>query len=253
VNKKNRHHHSNRTWFPGTAKEQIEWATRHISGLGEVGARPGVPTAFTTQARSDLGSLKELLAWRDKVDDLSRSYTQVAERLQWGDGTTDPVITHPVDGALLGINKTTSRQPALYPRLFDNIDVMEQNPLCKDDIRRQLAILPPENPATDLLQLTPDAKATFSGGYVIIKGHLPAPARFWQIHADYGDEQGRHLIATVASARYTDHHPLPAKPATWTYTIELHDKEGQTTGKVSVTSLSIWLGRADDGPEAEGG
>ncbi|MDR1283054.1 MAG: hypothetical protein LBK99_19855 [Opitutaceae bacterium] len=246
-------HHSTRAWFPTALKDQLEWATRHISGLEEVGTLVGVPTAFTTQARSDLASLRQLYDWRDKVDDLSKSYTQAAERLQWGDGSPDPVVTQPVDPALLGINKTVSRQPALFPRLFNNIDTINKNPACKDDIRRQLAILPPEKPAIDLLHLTPDARATFSGGYVTIKGHLPKPARFWQVHADYGDGEGRHLIGTITRARYIDQHPLPAKPVTWTYTIELHDTDGRTIGKVSVTSLTVWLGRADDGPEAEGG
>jgi hypothetical protein len=238
-----------RVWFPSTLDKRLEWATRHIAGLEEVGAIVGVSADFIKQAKDDLAGLKELYDWRDKVDDLSEAYTQDGERLQWGDGTPDPVSTRPVDPNLLGIGKTTSWQPALFPRLFDNIDIINKNPACKDDIRRQLAILPPARPAIDLLELTPDARATFNGGSVTIKGHLPKPARFWQIYVDRADARGSQHIGTQARTRYTDYHPLPAKPVTWTYTIELRDKQGDAIGKVSVTSISVWQGRADDGPE----
>jgi hypothetical protein len=39
-------------------------------------------------------------------------------------------------------------------------------------------------------------------------------------------------------------------PTTWTYTVELQDKDRTPVGKVSVVSVSVWKGRADQGPES---
>jgi hypothetical protein len=61
---------------------------------------------------------------------------------------------------------------------------------------------------------------------VILQGRLPKPARIWHILADRSDGHGLVHIGTVAGAKYTDHHALPAKPAIWTYTVELRDKFG---------------------------
>jgi hypothetical protein len=40
-------------------------------------------------------------------------------------------------------------------------------------------------------------------------------------------------------------------PATWTYTVELRDKNHTPLGKVGVASLTVWKGRANRGPEAK--
>jgi hypothetical protein len=110
----------------------------------------------------------------------------------------------------------------------------------------------PANPAPDLLNLSPAVRTYFTGGEVNLYGRLPWPARFWQVLADRGDGAGTQVVATVAGARFTDHHALPEKSATWTYMVELRDKTDTPVGKVSVASITVWRGSADHGPEATG-
>ncbi|MDR1280118.1 MAG: hypothetical protein LBK99_04780, partial [Opitutaceae bacterium] len=163
-----------------------------------------------------------------------------------------PVTTQPRDPATLGIDKTVTITPGFYRRLFANIDVIQKNPRCTIEMKRQLFILAPDPGTPDLLNLTPDARACFTGGEVILQGRLPRPARTWRVLADRSDGAGMQVIGTIAGAKFTDHHALPEKPATWTYTIELRDKNDVALGKVSVVSITVWHGSADHGPEGAG-
>ncbi|MDR0534513.1 MAG: hypothetical protein LBH01_11230 [Verrucomicrobiales bacterium] len=123
---------------------------------------------------------------------------------------------------------------------------------CTEDIKRQLQILPPSKTAPDLISLSPDLyEPKFTGGEVVLKGHLPKPAKYWYIVVDRNDGQGTVEAGWVAGAKFTDHHELPDKPTTWTYTVELQDKNRTPIGKVGVVSVTVWKGIADQGPEGK--
>jgi hypothetical protein len=133
--------------------------------------------------------------------------------------------------------------------------VLLQNPKCTPEVKRQLFILAPGaggGGAPDLLHLSPAVRACFTGGEVILLGRLPKPARLWRVLVDRADGAGSQAIGSIVGAKFTDHHKLPEKPATWTYTVELRDKNDVPVGKVSVVSLTVWRGSADHGPEASG-
>jgi hypothetical protein len=70
----------------------------------------------------------------------------------------------------------------------------------------------------------------------------------WKRHHNGG--KGSVEAGWVAGAFFIDRYELPAKPATWTYTVELRDKNHIPLGKVGVASLTVWKGRARNGPEA---
>ncbi|EIP97357.1 hypothetical protein OpiT1DRAFT_01794 [Opitutaceae bacterium TAV1] len=240
-----------RSYFPTDAKSRLVWANNHLTALDQLAGVLDVPAAWLTAAKADLSHLEDFYAWRDQAAELAREYTQAIERAEWDIGG-EPVITQPHDPATLGIDKTVTIVAGLYRRLFANIDVILQNPKCTAEVRRQLFILPPETTAPDLLALSPNARAYFTGGEVILQGRLPKPARFWRVTVDRADGAGAQVVGTVAGAKFTDHHELPAKPATWTYTVELRDKQDVPLGKVSVVSLTVWHGSADHGPEGAG-
>jgi hypothetical protein len=241
--------HTTRTYFPSDEPSQLIWAGNHITGLEKIGASVlGVPAATIAAFRADYAHIGQLYAWRDHAVELGRDYNRAKERALWDEGGPD-VTLRPVDPATLG-DKQLTIPPGFYRRLFANIDIIERNPKCTDEIRRQLFILPPAPTPPDPLTLSPDAKAAFTGGAVVLQGRLPKPARQWHILVDRSDGHGSLPLGTVVGAKYTDHHDLPAKPAAWTYTVELRDKAGVPLGKVSVVSITVWQGRADQGPEA---
>jgi hypothetical protein len=239
---------THRSYLPTDKQNRFIWAGNHITGLEEVGPALDVPAATITAFRLDYTHLGQLYAWRNNAVALGREYNQAIDRAEWDFGGPD-VLVRPVVPANLG-DKQITIVAGLYNRLFANIDIIENNPACTDEIRRQLFILPPAKPAPDLLALSADVKAEFTGGKVLLHGRRPAPARFWHIEVDRADGHGRVPAGLVAAARFTDHHDLPDKPAAWTYTVELRDKENTPVGKVSVASLTVWKGRADEGPEA---
>jgi hypothetical protein len=240
--------HTTRNFFPPDEPSQYIWAGNHITGLEQIGTGVlGVPAATVTGFRADHTRIGQLYAWRDHAVDLGRDYNRAKERTLWDEGGEE-VIIRPVDPASLG-NKQINIAPGFYKRLFANIDVVLRNPKCTDEVKRQLYILPPEKTAPELLELSANAKAGFTGGEVILSGGLPKPARFWHIQVDRGDGRGVTYAGTVAGAKFTDHHELPEKPVAWTYTVELRTKDNIPVGKVSVASLTVWKGRADQGPE----
>jgi hypothetical protein len=59
-----------------------------------------------------------------------------------------------------------------------------------------------------------------------------------------------HPETSVVGAKFTDHHELPDKPVTWTYTVELCDKNDVPVGKVSVVSISVWRDRQPENPQS---
>jgi hypothetical protein len=243
--------HTSRNFFPADEPSQFIWADNHITALEQIGASLlGVPPATIAAFRADHTHIGQLYAWRDHAVDLGRDYNRAKDRALWDEGGQD-VLIRPVDPATLG-DKTLTLPPGLYRRLFANIDIIERNPKCTDEVKRQLRILPPAPTPPDPLSLSPDAKVSFTGGTVGLRGLLPKPARFWHILVDRSDGHGTVIAGTVAAARFTDHHELPPKPAAWTYTVELRDKTGAPLGKVSVVSVTVWQGRADQGPEGAG-
>ncbi|MDR2673488.1 MAG: hypothetical protein LBC18_01095 [Opitutaceae bacterium] len=237
-----------RTYVPTEKQTRFIWAGNHITALEHIGAALDVPAATIAALRADHTHLGQLYAWRDNAVALGREYNRALDRAEWDLGGADVRIT-PVDPASLG-DKQITIAPGFYKRLFANIDVIERNPKCTDEIKRQLFILPPDKPAPDLLALSAEVKAEFTGGLVVLKGRRPAPAKFWHILADRADGAGPQEAGTVAQAQFTDHHDLPDKPAAWTYTVELRTKDNTPVGKVSVVSITVWKGRADQGPEA---
>ncbi|EIQ01024.1 hypothetical protein OpiT1DRAFT_05586 [Opitutaceae bacterium TAV1] len=243
--------HTTRSYFPNDAKGQLAWANNHLTGLAQLAGVLDIPAAWLAAARADLSHLEDFYAWRDQAAELAREYTQAIERAEWDLGG-EPVITQPHDPATLGIDKTVTVAAGLYRRLFANIDVLVQNPKCTPEVKRELFILAPAPAAPDLLTLSPAARAYFTGGEVILQGRLPRPARFWRVLVDRADGAGTQVVGTVVGAKFTDHHELPEKPATWTYTVELRDKTDTPLGKVSVVSLTVWHGSADHGPEGTG-
>ncbi|MDR1011269.1 MAG: hypothetical protein LBM04_09140 [Opitutaceae bacterium] len=240
--------HTTRAYFPANKQDAFIWAGNHITGLEAIGAALDVPAAIIAAFRADYTHLGQLYGWRNNAVALGREYNQAIERAEWDLGGPD-VLIRPVIPANLG-DKQFAIIAGLYNRLFANIDAIENNPACTDEIRRQLFILPPARPAPDLLALSANVKAEFTGGKVLLHGHRPAPAKFWHIDVDRSDGHGRVEAGLVVGAKFTDHHDLPDKPTTWTYTVELRDKENTPVGKVSVVSITIWKGRADEGPEA---
>jgi hypothetical protein len=240
-----------RSYFPTDAKSRLVWANNHLTALEQLAGVLDVPAAFLAAARADLAHLENFYQWRDQSAELAREYTQAIDRAEWDIGG-EPVTTQPHDPATLGIDKTVTITAGLYRRLMANIDVLQENPKCTPEIKRQLFILAPEPVAPDLLALSPKAHVYFTGGEVILRGRLPRPARFWRILVDRADGAGTQEVGTIAGATFTDHHELPEKPVAWTYTIELRDKNNIPVGKVSVASLTVWRGSADHGPEGTG-
>ncbi|MDR1279893.1 MAG: hypothetical protein LBK99_03610 [Opitutaceae bacterium] len=243
--------HTTRSYFPNDAKSRLVWANNHLTALEQLAGVLDIPAAWLTAARADLTHLENFYQWRDQAAELAREYTQAIERAEWDLGG-ESVVTQPHDPATLGIDKTITIAAGLYRRLFANIDALQQNSRCTPEVKRQLFILPPEAPAPDLINLSPAARAYFTGGEIILQGRLPKPARLWRVLVDRADGAGVQVVGTVVGAKFTDHHELPEKPATWTYTIELRDKTDTPVGKVSVVSLTVWRGSADHGPEATG-
>ncbi|MDR1279910.1 MAG: hypothetical protein LBK99_03695 [Opitutaceae bacterium] len=242
---------THRRYFPTDFKSQLVWANNHLTALGQLAGVFDVPEAFVAGALADLRHLENFYTWRDQTTELAREYTQAIDRAEWDMGG-EPVVTQPRDPATLGIDKTITIAAGLYRRLFANIDTLLQNPKCTAELRRQLFILPPEPATPDLLNLSPAVRAYFTGGEVILQGNLPRPARFWRVLVDRGDGAGTQVAGSIVGAKFTDHHPLPEKPAAWTYTVELRDRNDVPVGKVSVVSITVWQGSADHGPEAAG-
>jgi hypothetical protein len=243
--------HTTRSYFPADAKNRLVWANNHLTALEQLAGVLDIPAAWLTAARTDLQHLENFYSWRDQSAELAREYTQAIERAEWDLGGV-PVTTQPHDPATLGIDKTVTIPAGLYRRLFANIDVLRENPKCTPEVKRQLFILPREPVTPDLLNLSPAVRAYFTGGEVILQGNLPRPARFWRVLVDRGDGAGTQVAGSIVGAKFTDHHPLPEKPAAWTYTVELRDKTDTPVGKVSVVSITVWQGSADHGPEAAG-
>jgi hypothetical protein len=241
--------HTNRSYMPHDKKGIFIWAGNHITGLEDIGASLGVPDAFTKQAREDWQHIGDLYGYRSQAEALARKYTQAIDRAEWDTGG-EQIIIQPVKPAELG-DKTIKLNPGLLRRLLGNIDsILGTHPNLPDETKRQLFILPVTHPAPDPLGLNADAKSKFTGGVVKLTGLLPRPAVIWHVVVDRSDGKGKVDAGFVVGAEFTDDHPLPDKPTAWTYTVELRDKHNQPVGKVSVTSITVWKGIADQGPEA---
>jgi hypothetical protein len=247
--------HTHRRYFPANIKSQLVWANNHLTALEQLAGALDIPAAFLTAARADLAHMEAFYRWRDQAAGLAREYTQAIERAGWDTGG-EPVTTQPHDPATLGIDTTVTIPAGFYRRLLANIDALQTSPKCTPEVKRQLFILAPgagaAAAAPGLLHLSPAARACFTGGEVILQGRLPRPARLWRVLVDRADGAGAQEAGIAVGAKFTDHHPLPEKPATWTYTVELRDKTDTPVGKVSVVSLTVWRGSADHGPEATG-
>jgi hypothetical protein len=247
---------STRAYFPTDQVGRHIWAGEHITALEQLASVLDVPAATVKAFRDEHTQLTRLFAWREAAAALGSSYTQALEHACWGGGAGAGVpvrITPLADSALYAPVEGSVEFPSgFYRRIFANIDIMLSHPRCTAAERRQLLITPPERAAPDLLRLSAGVKAEFTGGKVRLRGRRPAPARLWHIMVDRSDGRGRVEAGLVAAARFTDSHELPDRPATWTYTVELRDRDNIAVGRVSVASLSVWKGRAGQGPEGGG-
>ncbi|MDR1282775.1 MAG: hypothetical protein LBK99_18410 [Opitutaceae bacterium] len=80
----------------------------------------------------------------------------------------------------------------------------------------------------------------------------PSPGRRIPASSQRDYSQQHKTIKQNHTLHHMSSHTLPEKPATWTYTVELRDKNDVALGKVSVVSITVWHGSADHGPEGVG-
>jgi hypothetical protein len=134
--------HTIRNYFPTDEPSQLIWAGNHITALEQIGTSLfGIPAATITALRADYTHITQLYAWRDHTVELGRDYNSAKDRALWDAGGPD-ITLHPVNPASLG-DKQITIPAGFYRRLFANADIIECNPKCTDEVRRQLYILPP--------------------------------------------------------------------------------------------------------------
>jgi hypothetical protein len=197
-------------------------------------------------------TFRSLFTCRNNIANYSKEITQQLYDLMFHWDVGQPVnIPLPPPG--LGLAEAYSNPGGFITKINEwwNLNI-KPSPDYTEEIGKLLGFIHDPVNTPDLLNLSPNAAAKFTGGAVVIYGHLPKPAKYWHLLVDRGDGHGQIELALIAGAKYTDHHELPDKPVTWTYTIELRDKEQSAIGKVSVVSLTVWHGAADHGPEGAG-
>ncbi|MDR1192025.1 MAG: hypothetical protein LBK60_10255 [Verrucomicrobiales bacterium] len=250
---KQRIKHPDPAWWHGLpAPKKIEMGTRVYDTLYSVRTKYGVPETLFNRLREVNTAIATLFNCREAVKQLAKYYTELQDLLL-NVGSNEivtferikdkifPDAAAKINGGLLGV-------------LMDIEAALNQNAeyLKDQSIGIFLGYILPAKNNPDLLKLTAAAIAKFTGGDVILNGKMPWPAKYWYILVDRNDGHGQTFAEKIAGAKFIDRHELPKHPVTWTYTVELQDKNGIAIGKVCVTSVTVWKGRDDQGPEAGG-
>jgi hypothetical protein len=113
-------------------------------------------------------------------------------------------------------------------------------PACTDDIKVTLRLTPLPKTAPVLADLVSEVNATFTGGDVHFHFTRPAPAKLIRVSCDRHDGAGLQPVATIAQARFTDHHELPAERTNWDYHINLLDRVGGVLGHTARVTVPVW-------------
>jgi hypothetical protein len=243
-------------WREKTNAERVAMGKRVHEKLQPMHIDYGVNDGLIRQLNAVNTALSQLDGYRDNVSKLGEYYTTLWERLINGEIDAKIVIDK-IIAAALGPSPETIVNGALLGILIAIENVLVTNAKYNLDpsvgqLLGYIALPKPPVGLDDLIKLSANARAHFTGGYIVLTGHLPKPAKYWRIYCDCGDGQGRQVLDKLAAAEYTDEHELPERPTTWTYEVELQNKANQVIGKINVIALSVWKGMAQLGPEGQG-
>jgi hypothetical protein len=230
--------------------KKIEMGPRVYDTLYVVRAKYGVPEALFARLKESNTAIANLFNCREAVKQLAKYYTELQDLLL-NAAYNEPIAFERINEKLFPTAYTKVKGGLLGVLMEIEAALNNNEEYLQDQSIGILLgyILPPKS-SPDLLKLSANATAKFTGGEVIISGKLPKPAKYLYILADRNDGHGQAFVEKIAGAKYLDRHALPNHPVTWTYTVELQDKDGIALGKVSVVSVTVWKGHADQGPEA---
>ncbi|MDR2462388.1 MAG: hypothetical protein LBD30_01235 [Verrucomicrobiales bacterium] len=229
-----------------TYSNLIQWCNTFFQEAPPYLANLNINAMDFDVATGGFETFRILFTCRNNVNTYSKELTQELHDLMFKSG--EPVI---IATTVPGLTPATAYNGlgGFIVRINNWwVHNIQTSPAYTVEIGKLLGFIHASGSAPDLLSLSPDAVAKFTGGAVVLHGHLPKPAKYWHLLVDRG--HGKVELALIAGAKFTDHHPLPDKPAAWTYTVELRDKDQYAIGKVSVVSVTVWHGAADQGPEA---
>lgn len=110
--------------------------------------------------------------------------------------------------------------PGIEARFRALVQQIKASSNYNDAIGKALGIEGPQQTAPDLATIQPVIGAITSGNQVQVKwgwGGQRAYLDFCELQVDRGDGRGFGPLAFDTTPGYTDTHPFPAAPATWTY------------------------------------
>ncbi|MDR1303705.1 MAG: hypothetical protein LBK76_00635 [Verrucomicrobiales bacterium] len=250
VNRQRIKHPTPAWWRNLPDPKKIEMGPRVYDTLYVVRAKYGVPETMFTRLKEVNNAVANLFNCREAVKQLAKYYTGLQDLLLNAQ-YNEPISFERINEKLFPAAYTKVKGGLLGALMAIEAALNQNEEYLKDQSIGILLgyILPPQS-SPDLLKLSADATAKFTGGEVIISGKLPKPAKYLYLLVDRNDGHGQVFAEKIAGAKFIDRHELPNHPTTWTYTVELQDKDGIAIGKVSVTSVTVWKGHADQGPEA---
>ena len=193
--------------------------------------------AAVTAVQADCDWLIYVLQlWLPAVRTFAEAGTLAAVNAQTGDGSalaSLPTFTPPTGG--------TPVQTGALNRFFNFVQTLKDNPVCTDEIARDLGILGSEKGAPDWNTFGPVLKITRAPAGVTVGWGWQGKSEFLdqiEIQVDRSDGKGWQLLAFDTTPGYNDTEPLPTQPTKWQYRA-IYRVDDQRVGQWSAEAVVI--------------
>jgi hypothetical protein len=235
-------------FVPKGQLQRLDWADQLLTAYDEKykGALPLFPDdpdateAYIAARKAELVLANELQRAVDNNEELYHGNINLRDHIFLGkDGDPDIIVTHPVTPQ----ESSASRlKPGFFQRLLWMAHTLNANPLCNDNIRKDLGTFDPgpshPDPATATVHPYDKSNGSHAKFYIPILD----PVTQILVQCDYHDGNGKTFLAVLNRAHFTDSdHPFTETPSLRSYTFTPLGKNNEPIGILAHYSRTFTL------------
>jgi hypothetical protein len=227
-------------FVPKGELQRIDWAEQLLDGYDEKykGALPlflddpDATEAYVTARKAETVQAKQLHLVVSNNGELYHGNIDLQNHFLLGrDGDPDIIVTHPITPQE---SSAARLKPGFFARILWMVHTISANPLCDDNIRKDLGIFDPGPSHPDPETATVHPYDQSDGTYAKFYTPILDPVTQILVECDYHDGKGKVFVAVLNRAKFTDQqHPFTDTPTQRDYTFTPLSKNNEPIGIVA--------------------